>query len=87
VPYLAREAPGALDAGASGSLLAGYLLSYLALAIGWGLFAVSVLRARVLSRAGAIVTLAGAVFAVLPSPTAIRILPLAVGVALLARSR
>jgi hypothetical protein len=87
VPYLAREAPAVLDQATSGSLLAGYLLSYLALAIGWGLFAVATLRARVLSRAGAIVTLVGAVFAILPSPTAIRVLPLAVGAALLTRGR
>jgi len=87
VPFIAREAPAVLDAGASGSLLAGYLLSYTALAAGWGLFAVATLRARVLSRSAAIVTLAGAVFALLPSPTAIRILPLAIGAALLTRSR
>ena len=85
VPFLADEAPSALDAGASGSLLAGYLISYLALAAGWGLYAVSLLRARVVPRAGAVVMLAGAVFAILPSPTAIRLLPLAIGVALVTR--
>jgi hypothetical protein len=47
VPYLADEAPAVLDAGAAGSLLAGYLISYLALAVGWGMFAVALLRARV----------------------------------------
>jgi hypothetical protein len=67
----------------AGSLLAGYLLSYLALAGGWGMYAVATLRARALSRAGAYVVLFGAVFAILPSPTAIRVLPLAIGAALL----
>jgi hypothetical protein len=83
VPFLADEAPAALDAGSSGSLLAGYLISYLAFAAGWALFAVATLRARMLSRAGAIVVLVGAVFAILPSPTAIRVLPIAIGAALL----
>lgn len=85
VPHLATEAPGVLDAGAAGSLLTGYLISYLALAVGWTLFAVATLRAHVLSRAGSIVMLVGAVFAILPSPTAIRVLPLAIGAALATR--
>lgn len=83
VPFLADEAPAALDAGSAGSLLAGYLLSYLAFAAGWALYAIATLRARVLSGAGAYVVLGGAVFAILPSPTAIRVLPLAIGAALL----
>ncbi len=87
VPHLADEAPAVLDAGASGSLLVGYLLSYLALAVGWALFAIATLRAKVLSKAGAIVLLIGAIFAILPSPTAIRILPLAIGAALVTRPR
>ncbi len=85
VPFLADEAPAVLDAGASGSLLAGYLVSYLVLAVGWALFAVATLRARLLSRAGAIVLLVGAVFAILPAPTAVRLLPLAIGAALVTR--
>jgi hypothetical protein len=85
VPHLAEEAPSVLDAGASGSLLAGYLISYMALATGWATFAVALLRARVVARAGAIVLLCGAVFAILPAPTAIRLLPLAIGVALVTR--
>jgi hypothetical protein len=83
VPFLADEAPAALDAGSAGSLLVGYLISYLAFALGWGLYAVATLRARVLSRAGAYVVLAGAVFAILPSPTAVRVLLVAIGAALL----
>ncbi len=83
VPFLADEAPAALDGGAAGSLLAGYLLSYLAFAAGWGTYAVATLRARALSRAGAYVVLFGAVFAILPSPTAIRVLGVAIGAALL----
>ena len=85
VPYLADQAPAVLDRATSGSLLAGYLISYLTFAIGWALLASATIRARVLPRAGAIVTLVGAVLAVLPAPTALRILPLSIGVALLVR--
>jgi len=67
--------------------LAGYVSSYLVFALGWGAFAVATLRARVLPRGAAITLLAGAVLAILPAPTAIRVLVLCVAVALLATRR
>ena len=86
VPYLAEQAPAVLDRPTSGSLLAGYLVSYLVLVAGWALFSVATLRARVLPRAASIVMLAGALLAVLPMPTPLRVLVLAVGVALAGRA-
>ena len=53
----------------TGSLLAGFVISYLVLVVGWVLFAVATLRARVLPRAGTIVMLVGAILAFLPAPT------------------
>jgi hypothetical protein len=85
VPYLATEAPAVLDASTSGSLLAGYVISYLVLVAGWATFALASLRARVLPRAAAIVLLIGAVLAILPAPTPLRILVLSVGAALAGR--
>lgn len=86
VPYLAEEAPAILDQPTSGSLLAGYVLSYAALVIGWGAFAVATLRARVLPRGAAIALLCGAVLAFVPAPTPIRLLVLSVAAALLGRA-
>jgi hypothetical protein len=85
VPWLYDEAPAALEGGSTGSLAAGFFLSYALLAVGWMAFATATLRARVLPRAAAIVTLVGAVIALLPAPTALRLLVLSVGAALLGR--
>ena len=85
VPYLADVAPGVLDRATSGSLLAGYVSSYLVLVVGWAAFAVATLRARVLPRGPAIALLAGSVLAILPAPTAMRLLVVSVAVALLGR--
>ena len=54
--------------------------------IGWSTFTIASLRSGVLSRTPAIVLTIGALFAVLPSPTALRLLPLAVGAALAGRA-
>jgi hypothetical protein len=86
VPYVADKAPTMLDDPTGGSLLAGFVISYLVMVIGWVLFASASLRARLLPRAASITLIAGAVFAILPSPTAIRLLPLAIGAALAGRA-
>jgi hypothetical protein len=86
VPYLASEAPAVLDSETSGSLLAGFFVSFTVLAIGWVLFAIATRRAGVLPRRSATVLLAGGVLAFLPAPTALRLLVLTVGAALLARA-
>jgi hypothetical protein len=86
VPWLAREAPAALEDPSGGSLLAGFVISYLVLVVGWVLFASASLRARLAPRGASIVLIAGAVLAILPAPTALRLLPLAVGAALVGRA-
>lgn len=86
VPWLADEAPAVLDDPTGGSLLAGFVVSYLVLVIGWVLLGSAWLRAGLAPRAAAIVLIAGAVLAILPAPTALRLLPLAIGVALVARA-
>lgn len=86
VPFLADVAPAALDAGSSGSLLAGFLLSFLLLAAGWVLFALASRRAGVLPRRASTLVLLGAVLAILPAPTALRLLVLSIGVAVMARA-
>jgi len=86
VPYLAEVAPDVLERPTSGPLLAGYVGSYLVLVIGWAAYAVATLRARVLPRGPATALLAGAVLAILPAPTSLRLLVLSLGLALLARA-
>ena len=86
VPYLANEAPAVLDAETSGSLLAGFFLSFALLAAGWALFAIATRRAGVLPRRGSTVLLVGAILAFVPAPTALRLLVLTIGAALLARA-
>ena len=86
VPYLADEAPAVLDAETSGTLLAGFFLSFTLLALGWALFAIAIRRAAILSRRASTVLLVGAVLSFLPAPTSLRLLVLTIGAALLARA-
>lgn len=86
LPYIAEQAPEMLDAPTGGTLLAGFVVSYLVLVIGWSSFTIASLRAGLIPRAPAIVLVIGAVLAILPAPTALRLLPLAVGAALAGRA-
>ena len=86
VPYLAEHAPSVLERSTDGSLLAGYVSSYLVFVAGWTAFAVATLRARVLPRGATIALLAGAVLALVPAPTSLRVLVLAIAAALLSRA-
>lgn len=86
VPYIADKAPSVLDDPTGGSLLAGFVVSYLVMVVGWVTFATASLRARLAPRGASIVVIAGSVFAILPAPTAIRLLPLAIGAALIGRA-
>lgn len=86
LPYLAEQAPEMLDDPTGGTLLAGFVVSYLVLVIGWSTFTIASLRSGVLPRTPAIVSTIGALLALLPAPTALRLLPLAVGVALAGRA-
>ena len=63
-PDLAVVAPQFLDGGPP----SGFILSFITFALGWLLFAVGTLRARVFPRAAAILLIVGAVVVVLPLP-------------------
>jgi hypothetical protein len=86
LPYLADEAPAVLDKSTGGSLLAGFVVSYLVLVVGWATFATATLRARIAPRGAAITLLVGSIVAILPAPTPLRLLPLAIGAALVGRA-
>ncbi len=60
-PWVAEAAPELLDAEPSGMLAAGFILSFALLALGWLLFGLASLRARVLPRGAAVLLMVGAV--------------------------
>lgn len=78
VPRLAEVAPAVADQGA-GSVLAGFLLSFLLFGVGWLLFGVATLRSRVFPRWAVILLIVGAVIAILPLPSRALIVQLAAG--------
>jgi hypothetical protein len=61
VPWLADQAPGALDTEPTTLLAIGAISSYLLFAIGWVLYGIATLRARVFPRSLAIALVAGGV--------------------------
>jgi len=63
-PALATEAPEFLDAGPP----PGLVLTFIGLGVGWLVFGISTLRARVYPRWAAILLVAGAVISILPLP-------------------
>ncbi len=77
VPRLAEAAPSVVDQ-AGGSVLAGFLLSFLLFGVGWLLFGVATLRTRVFPRWAVILLIAGAVISILPVPFRALILEIAV---------
>jgi hypothetical protein len=80
-PYLVEVAPRVVEQTPTGTLAAGAVASFITFAIGWVLFAVASLRARVLPRGGAILLIAGGVigFGFVIVPGAGILLALAVG--------
>lgn len=60
-PWLAQTAPEVMDVEPSGVLVVGYLLNLLLLAVGWLLFGLASLRARVLPRGAVVLLMVGAV--------------------------
>jgi hypothetical protein len=60
-PWLAEAAPELLDTEPSGLLAAGFMLSFVLLALGWLLFGLASLQARVLPRGAAALLIVGAV--------------------------
>jgi hypothetical protein len=77
VPRLAEVAPSVADRG-TGSVLAGYLLSFSIFGVGWLLFGVATLRTRIFPRGAVILLLVGAVISILPLPSRALILEIAV---------
>lgn len=69
-PSLATEAPAFLVAGPTGVLGFGFTLSFSLAAVGWLLFGLASLRARVYPRAAAVVLMVGAVLTFVPLPIA-----------------
>jgi hypothetical protein len=67
-PFLANAAPAVLDAGPTGTLAVGFILTFALGALGWLLFGLAALRARVYPRAAAIALMVGAVISFLPIP-------------------
>jgi hypothetical protein len=86
LPYVAEQAPALLDEPTGGTLLVGFIVGYLVLAVGWIAFAAASWRSGATPRGAAIVLILGGMFAILPSPTAVRLLPLALGCALAGRA-
>ena len=78
VPRLAEVAPAVADQGA-GSVLAGFLLSFLVFGVGWLVFGVATLRARVFPRWAVIVLMVGAVISIIPLPSRALIVEIAAG--------
>ncbi len=79
VPSAAIEAPAFLDAEeTAGPLDMGFMLSGIAVAVGWVLFGLATLRARVLPRRATIVLIIGALLTVLPLPATTLVIDVAV---------
>jgi hypothetical protein len=78
VPHLAQAAPEVADRGA-GSVLAGYLLSFLLFGVGWLVFGVAMLRTRAFPRWAVILLIVGAVISILPLPSRALIIEVAAG--------
>jgi hypothetical protein len=76
VPRLAEAAPEVVDRG-TGSVLAGFLLSFLLLGSGWVVFGAATLRTRVFPRWAVILLIVGAVLAILPFPSRALVLEVA----------
>ena len=78
-PSAAIEAPTFLDAEeVAGPLDMGFMLSGIAVAVGWVLFGVATLRARIFPRKATIVLIIGALLTVLPLPATTLVIDVAV---------
>ena len=77
VPHFAEAVPDMIDE-STGTVLAGFFLSYAVLSLGWVVFGVATLRAGLLPRQGTIAAIVGAVIAFVPMPSRTLVLSLAV---------
>ncbi len=78
VPRLSEVAPTVADQGA-GSVLAGFLLSFLLFGVGWILFGVATLRTRLFPRWAVILLIVGAFISIVPLPSRALIVEIAAG--------
>jgi hypothetical protein len=78
VPRLAEVSPTVADQGA-GSVLAGFLLSFLLFGAGWIVFGVATLRTRVFPRWAVMLLIVGAVISIIPLPSRALIVEIAAG--------
>ncbi len=78
VPYLATKFPEVLNAGEQGLLTVGFGMTFVVFPVGWLLFGIATLRARVYPRAAAILLIIGTVFTLVPIPAATVVLDVAV---------
>ncbi len=78
VPYLATEFPEVLNAGEQGLLVVGFGMAFIIFPVGWLLFGIATLKARVYPRAAAILLIIGTVFTFVPVPAATVVLDVAV---------
>lgn len=83
LPGILRAAPEALETGIE-SVAIGYILSYIALAVGWTVAAVWMLRHHVVPVWLGILLIAGAVLTMVPTAEAIRLLVFSVAITLAA---
>jgi hypothetical protein len=78
VPRLSEVAPSVADQGA-GSVLAGFVLSFLLFGVGWILFGVATLRTQLFPRWAVILLIVGAIISIVPLPSRALIVEIAAG--------
>ena len=78
VPHFAGPVPELINE-STGSVLAGFVLSYAVAAVGWVLFGLATLRTRIFPRWATFLLVAGGAIAFLPLPSRTLVLALAVG--------
>jgi hypothetical protein len=77
LPYLATRAPGLADE-SSGSVLAGFVISFLLMGVGWLLFAIATLRTGVFPRWTVVLLIIGSLVTIVPMPSRTLVLSVAV---------
>lgn len=78
VPHFAEAVPELINE-STGSVLVGFFGSYALMAVGWLLFGLATLRARMFPRWAALLLVAGAAITIIPLPSRTLVLALAVG--------
>jgi hypothetical protein len=79
VPHFAPVVPEMINE-STGSVLAGFVLSYALLALGWILFGLATLRAGIFPRWASLLVVAGAAIAFLPLPSRTLVLTVAIAI-------